>query len=469
MTRSAKNTGNIASLNLEDPSEPTPMVVRVTDIRPYDRNPRCERNAAYNEIHAAIRAKRGLDAALTITRRPAEISRPYMAKACNTRLQILQSLYAETGDEDYKKVNCLFIPWVSETEMTTAHLIENDARGSLIFIDRARAIYELKDMLEAQAGERLSQRQLVEALKQQGYELNQSMITPIEYAVKQLLPLIPKALRNGAGRPQINRIRRLSSAIVGLLEARDETAHADEAREWFHNCLAQYDSSSWLLEPVEQELVAYLADLCDDSVSRIRLDLDRWLDGGLELAPPAPSSHPLGREARNDEFHRDTKAAPQTATGSSRATLYPLARKLAGLCDIAECVLPVDFGAGYVVDLPAAPFSSNAPGLAESVSVWWLLSSLSGQWRRHIATCLMPLTADTLRIRPALLASTADDITRAQALVARHVGEPISLLEFMEHAFTLLEEDEFKLVLRLIKTRRRFHPENDIRTFEDTA
>ncbi|MGI9304020.1 MAG: ParB family protein [Gammaproteobacteria bacterium] len=469
--RQAERGGGTTAIKSNDPHEPTPMVVRVTNIRPYDHNPRCERNAAYNEIYTAIRAKKGLDTALTITRRPTETSRPYMAKACNTRLQVLQNLYAQTEDEDYGRVNCLFVPWVSEAEMTTAHLIENDARGSLIFIDRARAICELKAMLEAQTGERLSQRQLVGALKQQGYELSQALVTPMEYAVNVLFPLVPKALRNGLGRPQINRIRRLDAAIATLLEARDETASADEARAWFHNCLAQYDTSSWLLEPVENELVAYLADMCDDSVSRVRLDLDRLLEGGHELGSAAPRSHPLGRETRGATAQagaEDSKVLTVVAdaqadlSGRTRTPgelMYSLARQFARKHDIAQCVLSVDGGAGYVVDLPLAPLlaGEQARTAAESkrASAWWFICALCDQWRADSAGIVERLLPEKARVRPALQALAAGDAARAEALVADCVGGPVSLQEFTSNALTAMADDEFKLALRLIKTRRK--------------
>lgn len=120
-----------------DPIEPTPMAVPIDRILEYDRNPRRARNEAYVEIETSIR-RRGFVGMLPITRRPGE---PHyrVAEGGNTVLRILKDLYEETQDPRFHTVQCLFEPWVSESETLIAHLVENDARGELLFIDRARS------------------------------------------------------------------------------------------------------------------------------------------------------------------------------------------------------------------------------------------------------------------------------------------------------------------------------------------
>ena len=48
--------GPIREINEADPIEPTPMGVPIDRIREYDRNPRRERNEAYDEIEISIRS-----------------------------------------------------------------------------------------------------------------------------------------------------------------------------------------------------------------------------------------------------------------------------------------------------------------------------------------------------------------------------------------------------------------------------
>jgi len=123
------------ALKPADPLEPTPMVVPVNEIREYDRNPREARNDAYDRIKDSIR-QRGFNGALRITRRPGEPN--YIAaEGGNTTLHILKELYVETRDPKFQSISCLYEPWISESETLIAHLVENDARGDLIFIDRA--------------------------------------------------------------------------------------------------------------------------------------------------------------------------------------------------------------------------------------------------------------------------------------------------------------------------------------------
>ncbi|MCP4332185.1 MAG: ParB N-terminal domain-containing protein, partial [Gammaproteobacteria bacterium] len=114
------------------------MMVPLECIHPYERNPRQGTNPEYDRIKASIRAT-GLDQSLTITQRPGATD--YIVHSGgNTRLRVLKSLYEETGDDRYATVTCLFKPWHCESEVLLAHLRENDLRGGLTFIDKARAI-----------------------------------------------------------------------------------------------------------------------------------------------------------------------------------------------------------------------------------------------------------------------------------------------------------------------------------------
>ena len=83
-------------------------------------------------------------------------------------LHILKELCSETHDPRFYSVHCLFEPWKSESEILIAHLVENDARGDLIFIDRARAVHELRESLEQETGAPRSTRQLATLLQERG-------------------------------------------------------------------------------------------------------------------------------------------------------------------------------------------------------------------------------------------------------------------------------------------------------------
>lgn len=93
---------------LSDPIADTPMVVTLEQLRPYELNPRVTVNPLYAEIKASIR-ERGLDTAPAITRRPGE-SHYIIRNSGNTRLAILRELWAETKDERFFRIPCLFRP-----------------------------------------------------------------------------------------------------------------------------------------------------------------------------------------------------------------------------------------------------------------------------------------------------------------------------------------------------------------------
>ena len=264
--------GKDRDLQEADPIEPTPMVVAIENIKEYDHNPRRERNEAYDRIKGSIR-QRGFTGALPITRRPGEAE--YMvAEGGNTVLHILKEICAETHDPRFYSVHCLFELWKSESETLIAHLVENDARGELIFIDRARAVHELRELLEQEtAGAPRSIRQLATLLQERGYSIDHTMIIRLHYTVETLLPVIPMALRAGLGRDEVQQIRKLESILVTFLEDRQrDTAVIEGARRWFLDCLGRHDGEYFSLDPARQEIEAQVTELCGETIAKVRAD-----------------------------------------------------------------------------------------------------------------------------------------------------------------------------------------------------
>lgn len=90
---------------LSDPIADTPMVVTLDQLRPYDHNPRLNRNPIYDQLKESIRS-RGLDAPPAITRRPGETS--YLIRnGGNTRLAIPKLLYAGLGKPQIERLTAL--------------------------------------------------------------------------------------------------------------------------------------------------------------------------------------------------------------------------------------------------------------------------------------------------------------------------------------------------------------------------
>ncbi|MCP5445356.1 MAG: ParB N-terminal domain-containing protein [Chromatiaceae bacterium] len=261
-----------------------PMMVPLERIHPYDRNPRQGNNPEYDRIKASIRTM-GLDQPLTITQRPGA-SDYIVHSGGNTRLDVLNSLYAETGDVRYATVACLFKPWRCESEVVLAHLRENDLRGGLTFIDKARAVMDIKALLEAECQiEEISLRRLESALQQGGYALSIGLISRMGYAVHTLLPLIPKALHAGLGRPQVQKIRALERAARQLWEAHDPDANTPFDLIFATLC-QRYDDPDWDTGLLRNALESEIAEQAEISVHVVRMELDARIEGRRVTIPP---------------------------------------------------------------------------------------------------------------------------------------------------------------------------------------
>ena len=182
-------------LQVEGSAASAPGIIEITRIQPYERNPRHGRNPEYDRIKDSIR-NNGLDQPLVITQRLGAAD--YIVHAGgNTRLLILKELFDENGDVQFSRVPCLFRPWGRESDVLLAHLRENDLRGSLTFIDKARAVFDAKRLIEEESGTgEITHKDLGNTLRSSGYSIGCSAISQMAYAVRTLLPLIPKDIQH---------------------------------------------------------------------------------------------------------------------------------------------------------------------------------------------------------------------------------------------------------------------------------
>lgn len=189
---------------LPAPTTEQAMTLTLDQLRPYDRNPRTQRNPKYDEIKDSIRAV-GLKQKLMVTQRPGD-DRYMISDGGNTRLTILNELHEETGEERFYYQDCHFIPWQGEINVLAGHLAENDNRGQLSWIERARGVYDSKRMIEEESNELISQRELTRRLKALGFSISLSHVSKMLYTVEHFLPTLPLTLDSGMGRPQIEKL-----------------------------------------------------------------------------------------------------------------------------------------------------------------------------------------------------------------------------------------------------------------------
>ncbi|MES9897717.1 MAG: ParB family protein [Sedimenticola sp.] len=301
---------------------PKPMLLEITRIKAYDRNPRHGKNPEFDRIKASIRAN-GLDQPLVITQRP-ETAYYVVHSGGNTRLVALQELYAETGDSQFARVQCLFKPWSRESDVLLAHLRENDLRGALTFIDKALAVFDIKKLLEEELDtDEISQRKLQIALAAGGYSLSHGLISRMGYAVKRLLPLIPKALNAGLGRPQVQRIRALDRAAFQVWKRHalgDETVF-DEV---FATLCRRYDATEWDTGLLHGAIETEIAEQVEVSIQTVRVELNAQLAGRELNIPAFEDDNSEADEA--DEVCRDATGSPAHSSMKDENSADPKTR-----------------------------------------------------------------------------------------------------------------------------------------------
>lgn len=155
----------------------------VDEVLYYDKNPRRHDNPKYEEIKESIRI-RGLESALYVTKRPG--SNQYMlARGGKTRLKALQEL-AKEDPQKWGKLDFYEIPWVSESDIFVAHMVENTKRKSMCFWDLAEAIETLRNQIESEIGNPVSDRSMPEQLSSRGIDVDRSTISAAKFALSFL-------------------------------------------------------------------------------------------------------------------------------------------------------------------------------------------------------------------------------------------------------------------------------------------
>ncbi|CAM7450671.1 ParB family protein [Enterobacter intestinihominis] len=282
-----------------DPLMETSMIVTLEQLRPYDLNPRLMRNPSYDDIKESIR-RRGLDTPPPITRRPDQ-EWFIIANGGNTRLSILNELWRETHDEQFWRIQCLYKPWagtsdqpmLGELRCLIGHLAENDMHGKLSFIERALGINKARELYQQVEKCQLSQRELAEHLKNDGYPINQSHISRMEQALEYLLPCIPEVLYAGMGRSQVEKLLSLRSASLHLWQ-RHADGDACSFDNLFSSALSLFNDQpeDFAIERVQDELLGLMSQELNVDYNLLLLDVDPSEQKRQAVLGPTPEPPP---------------------------------------------------------------------------------------------------------------------------------------------------------------------------------
>ena len=260
------------------------ITVTLDKLRPYEHNPRKTRNPNFEIIKESIR-RRGLDHKPNITQRPGE---PFyiIADGGNTRIQALKELFTETQDQRFWSIECLYKPWRGESadsveaelDLLIGHLIENDTRADLTFIEKALGIQQAKEYYEKKLGKTLSSRELSSELENDGYIISHTLIAKMEKCINFLYPYIPDVLFNGLGHAPIDKLLAIRNNALAIWQNYQFEMEVTFDEIWGHSLTRCNDDQPFHVKTFQDYLIDEMSSMLGDRVSYEVLFLEIDLD-----------------------------------------------------------------------------------------------------------------------------------------------------------------------------------------------
>ena len=234
--------------------------IPIQSIDEYAFNPRQADNDHFEDIKNSIK-EIGLQQRFSVVRNP-ETKRYTLIKGGNTRLLAFKSLYRETGDTKFASINCIVEAWEGElnrTQAVIAHLIENEARGELILVDKAKALIDLernfrsdlgsekesKESLDSKKGNNYKIKQtkaFVDYLKDNGYSVSEGQLGLFRFTANKLTGNLDRFLNQGMGSPQIIKIRAVYNNLKSIVKE-SEFNDYHSLDEDFSDALKKYNKT----------------------------------------------------------------------------------------------------------------------------------------------------------------------------------------------------------------------------------
>lgn len=260
------------------------ITVTLDKLRPYEHNPRKTRNPNFEMIKESIR-RRGLDHKPNITQRPGE---PFyiIADGGNTRIQALKELFSETQDQRFWAIECLYKPWKGETadsveaelDLLIGHLIENDTRADLTFIEKALGIQQAKEYYEKKLGEELSSRELSNELEKDGYIIHYTTILKMARCIDYLYPYIPDVLFNGLGNSPIDKLLAIRNNALEVWQQYQFDTEITFEAIWQNSLSRCNDDHPFNVKTFQDALINEMTDALEGKVSYEMLYMEVDLD-----------------------------------------------------------------------------------------------------------------------------------------------------------------------------------------------
>lgn len=253
------NSPNVEASNQEEtlasPSSEVPMQgIDIFYLEPYENNPRKAENDKFEDIKESIRNV-GLESQFSITLRPG--AKKYIIRSGgNTRLKALKMLYEETKEDRFRYIDCRFVPFTNDLDLLSLHMVENELRGRMLFIDTATAVKEFKDLFEKENSTMLTQRELSNEMNKRGWKIQQSHLGFYLFAC-EIIDYLPIAFSQGMGRTTVIAIRKLEGHLTKW--ANEKNRDKQRVIQYFRNVLKENDAPALDLKYIEESVIQRLA------------------------------------------------------------------------------------------------------------------------------------------------------------------------------------------------------------------
>ncbi|MBS9780911.1 MAG: ParB N-terminal domain-containing protein [Gammaproteobacteria bacterium] len=290
------------------------------DIDFYALNPRRTDNPEFEAIKESIR-EIGLENPLTLTKRPGNAGYT-LYNGGNTRLKALKELWQETKDERFYYQDCRFMPWPEhgDLDVLMKHMIENETRGEMLLIDKANAVYKIKQLHEDETGEKIGLRPLEQLLKTKGWKVGFVRIGVFIFTAEKLADKIPMALANGLGVQKVKELRKTYNAIKTYIDTKLPDLDITEIQEQYLLNLANYDSEVDLGDDYAlQDTCCYIGEQVDIDGPRVQLEIDHILRTGTVYDKGSTSSdfNDLGQRITTGQGQENTTTGAEQLLDST--------------------------------------------------------------------------------------------------------------------------------------------------------
>jgi hypothetical protein len=246
------------------------MEIAITDVKPFKYNPRVAKNESYEELKASI-AIHGIRQAPKVMRNPRTMDYE-LFDGGHSRLEAITELYRETGDEKYFISTFIVHPWIDDdAEKIIACLEENDLRGKLYHVDRARTIALLETIFRqeidgkdsAPSAESIEKdcadsaqsfessradnygktAPFIKYLQDKNYSVAKQTLSTCRFTNNYLIGNIDYHLNKGLGTPQVTKIRLVYNNLKRYIKEKDlSDFKVNEFDELFKKSISRYNN-----------------------------------------------------------------------------------------------------------------------------------------------------------------------------------------------------------------------------------